>query len=64
DAVDLLIASGRTIDAIRMDGWRTDIGYPEDRDRAEERLLAERDEAASGDGEDGEAVEAAPSDES
>ena len=64
DAVDLLIASGRTIDAIRMDGWRTDIGNPEDRDRAEERLLAERDEAASGDEEDGEAVEAAPSDES
>ena len=47
DAVDLLIASGRTIDAIRMDGWRTDIGYPEDRDRAEERLLAERDEGVS-----------------
>jgi len=21
-----------------MDGWRMDIGYPEDRDRAEERL--------------------------
>ncbi|PSQ32053.1 UTP--glucose-1-phosphate uridylyltransferase [Halobacteriales archaeon SW_6_65_46] len=38
DAIDLLIHSGRTIDAIRMDGWRMDIGYPEDRDRAEERL--------------------------
>jgi glucose-1-phosphate thymidylyltransferase long form len=38
EAIDLLIQSGRTIDAIRMDGWRTDIGYPEDRDRAEERL--------------------------
>jgi glucose-1-phosphate thymidylyltransferase len=38
DAVDLLIQSGRTIDAIRMDGWRVDVGYPEDRDRAEERL--------------------------
>jgi len=38
DAIDLLIHSGRTIDAIRMDGWRTDIGYPEDRDRAEQRL--------------------------
>ncbi len=39
DAIDLLIQSGRTIDAIRMDGWRVDVGYPEDRDRAEERLL-------------------------
>ncbi|MEZ3115647.1 UTP--glucose-1-phosphate uridylyltransferase AglF [Halobaculum sp. MBLA0147] len=38
DAVDLLIESGRTIDAIRMDGWRVDVGYPDDRDRAEERL--------------------------
>jgi len=38
DAVDLLLHSGRTIDAIRMDGWRSDIGYPEDRDRAEQRL--------------------------
>jgi glucose-1-phosphate thymidylyltransferase len=38
DAVDLLIQSGRTIDAIRMDGWRIDIGYPEDRDEAERRL--------------------------
>ncbi|AWB28639.1 UTP--glucose-1-phosphate uridylyltransferase AglF [Halococcoides cellulosivorans] len=38
EAVDLLIRSGRTIDAIRMDGWRVDVGYPEDRDRAEERL--------------------------
>ncbi|MFC3956968.1 UTP--glucose-1-phosphate uridylyltransferase AglF [Halovivax cerinus] len=36
DAIDLLIQSGRTIDAIRMDGWRVDVGYPEDRDRAEE----------------------------
>ncbi|AGB39022.1 UTP--glucose-1-phosphate uridylyltransferase AglF [Natronococcus occultus] len=38
DAVDLLIQSGRTIDAIGLDGWRIDVGYPEDRDRAEERL--------------------------
>ena len=42
DAIDLLIQSGRTIDAIRMDGWRIDVGYPEDRDRAEERLAAEQ----------------------
>jgi glucose-1-phosphate thymidylyltransferase len=46
DAIDLLIQSGRTIDAIRMDGWRVDVGYPEDRDRAEE-LLAEEPVAAS-----------------
>ena len=38
DAIDLLIQSGHTIDAIRLDGWRIDVGYPEDRDRAEERL--------------------------
>ena len=38
DAIDLLIQSGRTIDAIRMDGWRIDVGYPEDRERAEEWL--------------------------
>ena len=41
EAIDLLIRSGRTIDAIPIDGWRTDIGYPEDRERAEERLNAE-----------------------
>jgi len=38
DAVDLLIKSGRTIDAIPLDGWRTDIAYPEDREEAERRL--------------------------
>jgi glucose-1-phosphate thymidylyltransferase len=38
EAIDLLIQSGRTIDAIRMDGWRIDVGYPEDRDEAERRL--------------------------
>ena len=41
DAIDLLIQSGRTIDAIRMNGWRIDVGYPEDRDRAEELLAGE-----------------------
>jgi len=53
DAVDLLIKSGRTIDAIRMDGWRMDVGYPEDRDRAEELLgdvEGSADEAATADG--------------
>ncbi len=38
EAIDLLIQSGRTIDAIGMDGWRIDVGYPEDRDGAERRL--------------------------
>ncbi|NHN48717.1 sugar nucleotidyltransferase [Halostella sp. JP-L12] len=38
DAVDLLIQSGRTIDAIRMDGWRIDVGYPDDKDEAERRI--------------------------
>jgi len=38
DAIDLLIQSGRTIDAIGLDGWRIDIAYPEDRDEAEHRL--------------------------
>ncbi|MFW6448253.1 MAG: UTP--glucose-1-phosphate uridylyltransferase AglF [Halobacteriota archaeon] len=41
EAIDLLIHSGRTIDAIRMEGWRIDVGYPEDRDEAERRLQAE-----------------------
>jgi glucose-1-phosphate thymidylyltransferase long form len=38
EAVDLLIHSGRTIDAIALEGWRIDVGYPEDRDEAERRL--------------------------
>lgn len=38
DAIDLLIQSGRTIDAIGLEGWRIDIGYPKDRDEAERRL--------------------------
>lgn len=41
DAIDLLIHSGRTIDAIPMEGWRIDVGYPEDRERAERRIRAE-----------------------
>jgi dTDP-glucose pyrophosphorylase len=40
DAVNLLLQSGRTIDAIGLDGWRVDVGYPEDRDEAERRLTA------------------------
>ncbi|MBX0294052.1 UTP--glucose-1-phosphate uridylyltransferase AglF [Haloarcula nitratireducens] len=53
DAVDLLLDSGRTIDAIRMNGWRNDIGYPEDRDEAERRLRGEP-RAADADSESGE----------
>ena len=41
DAIDLLIQSGRTIDSIRLDGWRVDVGYPEDRGQAEEWLQQE-----------------------
>ena len=41
DAIDLLLHSGRTIDAIRMEGWRIDVGYPEDREDAERRLSEE-----------------------
>ncbi|MHC3437889.1 UTP--glucose-1-phosphate uridylyltransferase AglF [Natrialbaceae archaeon A-gly3] len=44
EAIDLLIQSGRTIDAIRLDGWRSDIGYPEDRDAAEERLQEQKED--------------------
>ena len=42
DAINLLIQSVRTIDAIEMEGWRIDVGYPEDRDEAERRLRTER----------------------
>jgi glucose-1-phosphate thymidylyltransferase len=38
EAIDLLIRSGRTIDAVERDGWRIDVGYPDDRDEAEKRL--------------------------
>jgi len=41
DAIDLLMESGRTIDAVRLDGWRIDVGYPKDRDAAEQRLREE-----------------------
>jgi glucose-1-phosphate thymidylyltransferase len=35
--------SERTIDAIRLDGWRSDIGYLGARDQAEKRLQGEID---------------------
>ncbi|MDL0136575.1 UTP--glucose-1-phosphate uridylyltransferase AglF [Halobacterium salinarum] len=46
DAIDLLIKSGRTIDAIPMEGWRIDVGYPEDRDEAEARIQSEKEKTA------------------
>jgi glucose-1-phosphate thymidylyltransferase len=51
DAIDLLIQSGRTIDAIGLDGWRIDIGYPEDRDEAERRLTNDQEGADNSTGE-------------
>jgi glucose-1-phosphate thymidylyltransferase long form len=46
EAIDLLLQSGRTIDAIQMEGWRVDVGYPEDREKADGLLQeqAETDE--------------------
>jgi len=44
EAIDLLIQSGRTIDAIGLEGWRIDVGYPEDRGR-EERLQTRSESA-------------------
>jgi dTDP-glucose pyrophosphorylase len=44
DAVDLLLQSGRTVDAIGLERWRVDVRYPEDRDKAEE-LLEEESES-------------------
>jgi glucose-1-phosphate thymidylyltransferase len=45
EAIDLLIQSGRTIDAIGIDGWRVDVGYPEDQEKAEELLQGKELEA-------------------
>jgi len=44
-AIDLLIQSGRTVDAIGLEGWRVDVAYPADRDRAER--LIQRDDLSS-----------------
>ncbi|EMA61302.1 UTP--glucose-1-phosphate uridylyltransferase [Halorubrum distributum JCM 13561] len=52
DAVDLLIQSGRTIDAIGLDGWRIDVGYPEDRDEAERRLAGDAERESDGSSEE------------
>jgi glucose-1-phosphate thymidylyltransferase len=40
DAIDVLLRSGRTVEPVRMDGWRVDVGYPADRQRAEQHLAA------------------------
>jgi len=47
EAIDLLIRSGRTVDAIRIKWWRIDVGYPEDREEAERRLTGEVDVEAA-----------------
>jgi glucose-1-phosphate thymidylyltransferase len=52
DAINLLLQSDRTIDAIRMEGWRTDIGYPEDRDEAERRIKTGGDISTDSDTDD------------
>ncbi|MFD1600102.1 UTP--glucose-1-phosphate uridylyltransferase AglF [Halobellus rarus] len=52
DAIDLLIQSGRTIDALRLEGWRIDVGYPEDREEASERLAAKHGTEADQEDED------------
>jgi len=48
-----LIQSGRTIDAIPLDGWRVDVGYPEDREEAEARLEGEFEEGEVAEAADG-----------
>ena len=47
EAIDLLIQSGRTIDAIGIEGWRVDVGYPEDRNKAEALLEGELEEGVA-----------------
>lgn len=46
EAIDLLIHSGRRIDAIRLDGWRVDVGYPEDKREAASKLTADNEHSA------------------
>jgi len=38
DATDLLIQSGQTVNAIRMDGWWVNADWPEARERTEDVL--------------------------
>lgn len=46
DAIDLPIKSGRTIDTTPMKGGHIDVGYPKDRDEAEERPQADQEWAS------------------
>jgi len=62
-----LVQSGRPINPIGVDGWRSrefasgtssdavtrriDVGYPEDRDEAEERLQEKEEKAAAAEAE-------------
>jgi glucose-1-phosphate thymidylyltransferase len=48
DAIDLLVRSGRRIDAVVLDGWRIDVGFPEDREEAERRLGLLREHGVAG----------------
>lgn len=41
DAIELLVQAGRTVETVPLEGWRVDVGSPEDRDRAERRLGTE-----------------------
>jgi glucose-1-phosphate thymidylyltransferase len=43
--INLLIQTWRTIDAIGLEGWRIDIGFPEDREEAEERLTIDKSDS-------------------
>lgn len=40
DAIEDFMASN-TVEPVVLDGWRVDVGYPEDRDKAEELLEAD-----------------------
>lgn len=42
DAIELLLRTGRRVETVPLDGWRVDVGYPEDRDRAERLLRGAR----------------------
>ncbi|MDY7081932.1 MAG: sugar phosphate nucleotidyltransferase, partial [Halobacteria archaeon] len=33
DAIDLLLKSGRTVDAVELEGWRVNVNTPEDVER-------------------------------
>ena len=45
--IALLIHIISSIIPIRMDGWRIDVGYPEDREEAERRLQGDNIAAES-----------------